>query len=47
MVFTEWVAWVPMVILIVVLGFVPSLIFDVTNPVSSAIGETFLALVEN
>ncbi|MEM7272646.1 MAG: proton-conducting transporter membrane subunit, partial [Actinomycetota bacterium] len=43
-VFTEWVAWVPMLILIVVLGFVPSLIFDVTNPVSSVIGETFQAL---
>ncbi|MEM7326546.1 MAG: NADH-quinone oxidoreductase subunit M [Actinomycetota bacterium] len=41
---TEWVAWVPMLILIVVLGFVPSLIFDVTNGAASAIGETFQAL---
>jgi NADH-quinone oxidoreductase subunit M len=41
---TEWVAWVPMLILIVVLGFVPSLIFDVTNSAASAIGETFQAL---
>jgi NADH-quinone oxidoreductase subunit M len=29
---TEWVAWLPMVVLIVVLGFAPGLIFDVTNP---------------
>jgi NADH:ubiquinone oxidoreductase subunit 4 (subunit M) len=33
-----------MLILIVVLGFVPSLIFDVTNSAASAIGETFQAL---
>ena len=44
MVFTEWVAWVPMVILIVVLGFVPSLIFDVTNDSASAIGDVVQAL---
>ncbi len=44
MVFTEWVAWVPMVILIVVLGFVPSLIFDVTNDSASLIGEVVQAL---
>ena len=30
-VFTEWVAWVPLLILIVVLGFLPGLVFDVTN----------------
>ncbi|MEL7157453.1 MAG: proton-conducting transporter membrane subunit, partial [Actinomycetota bacterium] len=30
-VFTEWVAWVPLLILIVVLGFIPGLVFDVTN----------------
>jgi NADH-quinone oxidoreductase subunit M len=28
---TEWVAWVPMLVLIVVLGFLPGIIFDVTN----------------
>ncbi|MGB5759769.1 MAG: NADH-quinone oxidoreductase subunit M [Acidimicrobiales bacterium] len=44
MVFTEWVAWVPMVILIVVLGFVPSLIFDVTNDSASMIGDVVQAL---
>ena len=43
-VMTEWIAWVPMLILIVVLGFVPSLIFDVTNAPVSAVGEVFQAL---
>lgn len=28
----EWVAWTPMIILIVVLGLVPGLLFNVTNP---------------
>ncbi len=28
---TEWISWVPLILLIVVLGFVPSLIFDITN----------------
>ncbi len=43
-VFTEWVAWVPMLILIVVLGFVPSLIFDVTNEPASMVGSAVEAL---
>jgi len=43
-VFTEWVAWTPMLILIVVLGFVPSLIFDVTNAPASLIGDVVSAL---
>ncbi len=43
-VFTEWVAWTPMLILIVVLGFVPSLIFDVTNEPASMVGEVIAAL---
>ncbi len=30
--FTEYVAWVPMLVLIVVLGFFPNIIFHVTNP---------------
>ncbi len=30
-VFTEWVAWTPLLILIVVLGFLPGLVFNVTN----------------
>ncbi len=29
---TEWIAWIPLLILILVLGFVPSIIFDVTDP---------------
>jgi NADH-quinone oxidoreductase subunit M len=29
---TEWVAWVPLLVLIVVLGFYPNLMFQVTNP---------------
>jgi NADH-quinone oxidoreductase subunit M len=41
MVPTEWVAWVPLLILIVVLGFAPALIFDVTDPPATAIGDTF------
>ncbi|MGF1599774.1 MAG: NuoM family protein [Acidimicrobiales bacterium] len=43
-VFTEWVAWVPLLILIVLLGFVPSIVFDVTNGPASAVGEVFQAL---
>ncbi|MGI9578061.1 MAG: complex I subunit 4 family protein, partial [Microthrixaceae bacterium] len=34
---TEWIAWVPLLILIVVLGFLPSLIFDITNPAASIV----------
>jgi NADH-quinone oxidoreductase subunit M len=30
--FTEYVAWVPMLVLIVVLGFFPNILFHVTNP---------------
>ncbi|MDH3294431.1 MAG: NADH-quinone oxidoreductase subunit M [Acidimicrobiia bacterium] len=41
---TEWIAWVPMLILIVILGFVPGLIFDITNEPSSIIGDVFEAL---
>ncbi len=33
----EWLAWAPLVIAIVVLGFVPGLIFDVTNPAATAV----------
>jgi NADH-quinone oxidoreductase subunit M len=33
----EWIAWTPLLVLIVVLGFVPGLIFDVTNPAVDAI----------
>jgi NADH-quinone oxidoreductase subunit M len=34
---SEWIAWAPLLILIVVLGFVPGLIFNVTNPAVTAI----------
>lgn len=34
---TEWLAWSPLLILIVVLGFVPAIIFDVTNPAVTAL----------
>jgi NADH-quinone oxidoreductase subunit M len=36
---TEWVAWVPLVVLIVLLGFVPGLIFNLTNPAVRALGS--------
>ena len=34
---SEWIAWTPMIVLIVVLGFLPSIIFDVTNPAATLI----------
>ncbi len=34
---TEWIAWAPLLVLIVVLGFLPGLIFDVTNPAVTVI----------
>jgi len=37
----EWIAWVPLVILIVVLGFFPSIIFDATNPAVTALTDGF------
>ncbi|MCP3988258.1 MAG: NADH-quinone oxidoreductase subunit M [Actinomycetia bacterium] len=40
-VFTEWVAWVPLLILILVLGFLPGLVFDVTNGPVTAVAEAF------
>jgi NADH-quinone oxidoreductase subunit M len=43
-VFTEWVAWTPLLILIVVLGFLPGIIFDVTNGPARVVGEVFEAL---
>lgn len=38
---TEWIAWLPMLILIVVLGFYPNLIFQVTDPAVSAMSAAF------
>ncbi|MCC5952897.1 MAG: NADH-quinone oxidoreductase subunit M [Acidimicrobiia bacterium] len=37
----EWVAWLPMLVLIVVLGFLPGLLFNTTNP---AVVESLAAL---
>ena len=37
----EWVAWAPLVLLIVVLGLVPSLIFGITNDAVNALGSLF------
>jgi NADH-quinone oxidoreductase subunit M len=37
----EWVAWVPMLVLILVLGVYPHLIFHVSDPVLSGLGHTF------
>ena len=41
---TEYLAWVPMLVLILVLGVYPNLIFQVTDPVLTSMGETFQAL---
>ena len=41
---TEYLAWVPMLVLILVLGIFPNIIFHVTDPAMTAMGETFQAL---
>jgi NADH-quinone oxidoreductase subunit M len=41
---TEWIAWLPMLVLILVLGVYPDLIFSVTDPAMTALGDTFEAL---
>jgi NADH-quinone oxidoreductase subunit M len=41
---TEWIAWLPMLVLILALGVFPNLIFHVTDPVMTAMGDTFQAL---
>jgi NADH-quinone oxidoreductase subunit M len=41
---TEWLAWIPMLALILVLGVLPNIIFHVTDPVMTAMGDTFQAL---
>jgi NADH-quinone oxidoreductase subunit M len=40
----EWIAWLPMLLLILVLGIVPGIIFDVTDPAMSVLGDTFAEL---
>ena len=34
---TEWIAWVPMLVLILVLGFLPGLIFGMTSDAVSVV----------
>jgi NADH-quinone oxidoreductase subunit M len=41
---TEWMAWLPMLVPILVLGVYPHLIVRVTDPALSAMGHTFAAL---
>src|SRR3546814_330376 len=41
---TEWIAWLPMLGLILALGVYPHLIFQVTDPAMTAMGDMFAAL---
>jgi NADH-quinone oxidoreductase subunit M len=41
---TEWIAWLPLLVLILGLGVYPHLIFQVTDPVLTSMGDTFAAL---
>jgi NADH-quinone oxidoreductase subunit M len=41
---SEYLAWVPMLVLILVLGIFPNIIFHVTDPAMTALGDTFQAL---
>ncbi len=41
---TEWIAWLPLLALILVLGVFPNLIFHVTDPFLTAMGQTFAGL---
>ena len=43
---SEWIAWLPLLVLILVLGVYPNLIFSITDPVLTSMGETFQALGE-
>jgi NADH-quinone oxidoreductase subunit M len=40
----EWIAWVPLLVLILVLGVYPHLIFQVTDPAMTSLGDVFAAL---
>ena len=42
--FTEWIAWLPLLVLILVLGVYPNLVFQITDPAVQAMGQTFAAL---
>jgi len=37
---TEWISWTPLIVLIVVLGFVPAIIFNVTEPAVAIIARS-------
>ncbi|MDP1819173.1 MAG: NADH-quinone oxidoreductase subunit M [Acidimicrobiales bacterium] len=41
---SEWLAWLPMLLLVLVLGVYPDLIFQVTDPAMDALGHTFATL---
>ena len=41
---TEWIAWLPLLVLILVLGVFPNLIFHVTDPFLTVMGNTFAGL---
>jgi NADH-quinone oxidoreductase subunit M len=41
---SEWIAWVPMLVLILVLGVYPNLVFQVTDPALTAMGDVFASL---
>ncbi|HEX4867674.1 MAG TPA: NADH-quinone oxidoreductase subunit M [Acidimicrobiales bacterium] len=41
---TEWIAWLPLLALILVLGVYPHLLFQVTDPAMTAMGDVFTAL---
>jgi NADH-quinone oxidoreductase subunit M len=41
---TEWLAWVPMLVLILALGVYPHLLFRVSDPAMTALGDVFAAL---
>jgi len=37
---TEWISWTPLIVLMVVLGFVPAIIFNVTEPAVNIIAKS-------
>jgi len=41
---TEWIAWLPLLVLILVLGIYPNLIFHVTDPFLTKLGDVFAGL---
>src|SRR5690606_38427438 len=40
----EWIAWVPLLVLVLVLGVYPHLLFQVSGPAMTALGDVFAAL---